>query len=222
MQNTASPLLAPIKPETASGVVKITAVSHWAFAANDPNVHRGCSECSYDVASDEIDYNWFRYYDPKTGRYITSDPIGLLYDFSDPQLSLSVELSLVSVSATPFNNILNQTYAYVDNNPAIKSDSSGLFSTGFNANWLNTPPTPSQFMAPQPPPPQSSCETRCFKKFAKSVYSSSLAIGAGGVLAGGSGVASLIKHHANSASTISDIFGISSCLHRCKDDDCKK
>jgi RHS repeat-associated protein len=169
-----------------------------------------------------LHYNYFRYYDPSTGRYLRSDPIGLLYDFSDPQLSLSVELSLVSVSATPINNILNHTYAYVDNNPAIKSDPSGLFSTGFNANWLNTPPTPSQFMAPQPPSPKSSCETRCFKKFAKSVYSSSLAIGAGGILAGGSGVASLIKHHANSASTISDIFGISSCLHRCKDDDCKK
>ena len=92
----------PIKPETASGVVKIVTVSHRGFAANDARVHRGCSECSYDVASERIDYNYFRYYDPKTGRYITSDPIGL---GDGPN-----------------------TYAYVHNNPINSTDFYGLAS----------------------------------------------------------------------------------------------
>ncbi|MFT7388412.1 MAG: RHS repeat-associated protein [Candidatus Endobugula sp.] len=100
MQNIATQLLAPIKPETASGVVKITTVSHWGFAANDARVHRGCSECSYDVASDEIDYNYFRYYDPNTGRYTQSDTLGLIAG--------------------------SNTYTYVRGNPLLRTDKYGL------------------------------------------------------------------------------------------------
>jgi RHS repeat-associated protein len=95
--------LVPIKPETASGVVKIITVSHWAFAANDPIVHGGCSGFSRRVASDEIDYNYFRYYDPSTGRYTQSDPIGL-------------------------GGGVN-TYAYVYNNPLKYTDPLGLYVT---------------------------------------------------------------------------------------------
>jgi RHS repeat-associated protein len=32
----------------------------------------------------ELNYNYFRDYDPMTGRYIESDPIGQASDFSDP------------------------------------------------------------------------------------------------------------------------------------------
>jgi len=58
-----------------------------------------------------LHYNYFRYYDPRTGRYITSDPIGL-------------------------HGGLN-TYTYVENNPANAIDPSGLatYSIGFGGSF---------------------------------------------------------------------------------------
>ena len=76
-RDVTSPVLPPVKPEGASGVVTLNLPACRAFAANEPRWHRGCSDCSYDVVSERIDYNHFRYYDPSTGRYITSDRIGL-------------------------------------------------------------------------------------------------------------------------------------------------
>ena len=56
----------------------------------------------YFDAESDLHQNWFRNYDPNTGRYVQSDPLGLLGGIN--------------------------TYEYVDENPLIYSDPSGLFS----------------------------------------------------------------------------------------------
>lgn len=65
-----------------------------------------------------LHYNYFRDYDPNIGRYIESDPIGIISN----QSILSYKLFGV------FNSIftINKLYVYAENNPIIAFDITGL------------------------------------------------------------------------------------------------
>ncbi len=79
----------------------------------------------YYDAETNLHYNYFRYYDPALGRYITSDPIGILEDYSGPQLQVVIELGL-PIGSSDTDNRLNHLYGYVDQNPLSFFDLYGL------------------------------------------------------------------------------------------------
>ena len=83
-----------------------------------------------------LHYNYFRYYDPGTGRYLTSDPIGVLGMLSGKAYTLSKDLTQIPLLETlgqsripnellAFTRSLN-VYAYVENNPLRWIDPLGL------------------------------------------------------------------------------------------------
>jgi len=68
-------------------------------------------------------YNYYRDYDPTLGRYIQSDPRGVLLDFSDPQRQIATQIG-VPVPTRPQAG-LNHVYGYVDQNPVTGIDPTG-------------------------------------------------------------------------------------------------
>lgn len=71
-----------------------------------------------------LHYNHFRYYDPTIGRYITSDPIGLIPS-SMPQYIKDIIGVDIPYNVNP-DEPLNHLYAYVNNNPLMYFDIKGL------------------------------------------------------------------------------------------------
>ncbi len=72
-----------------------------------------------------LHYNWYRYYDNSIGGYVTRDPIGLLKDYSDPQLQIAIEIGLLEIIDSA-NEELNHSYGYVGQNPVRLLDEYGL------------------------------------------------------------------------------------------------
>jgi RHS repeat-associated protein len=80
----------------------------WENPALSAGTHKEKSEAKPDSSYGRVLYNYFRDYDPSTGRYITADPLGVI---PDPRATLSN---------------LNHLYVYANNNPVNLADPYGL------------------------------------------------------------------------------------------------
>ncbi|HBO3077444.1 TPA: RHS repeat protein, partial [Pseudomonas aeruginosa] len=107
----------------------------------------------YDAESG-LRYNYFRDYDPETGRYVESDPVETLRKLNNPEMTF-LNSGESMLQATPYwehGFTPNHNYTYSDNNPTAKSDKHGL-SPNPTDNLIYTPDT------------NCTCTLECKKKF---------------------------------------------------------
>ncbi|MEO0443267.1 MAG: RHS repeat-associated core domain-containing protein [Pseudomonadota bacterium] len=98
-----------------------------------------------------LHYNYYRYYDPATGRYITPDPIGTMEDYSDPQLQAAISLGVVDEN---IRSGLNHLYGYAEQNPTLWFDFYGLRNQGGGTRSSGSRSTAGQNLT---------CEQKCYK-----------------------------------------------------------
>jgi RHS repeat-associated protein len=78
----------------------------------------------YKDAEAGLHYNYFRDYDPASGKYIQSDPRGVILDFSDPQRQIAAEVG-IPLPKIDGTFMLNLPYGYADQNPPRNTDPTG-------------------------------------------------------------------------------------------------
>jgi RHS repeat-associated protein len=102
------------------GKAKLNSNNTIAFSARFPGQYLDSETGLY--------YNYFRDYDPSIGRYIESDPIGILEDYSEPQMQIAITMGLMRTYND--GSMLNHSYSYALNNPAGYADPFGLSPGG--------------------------------------------------------------------------------------------
>jgi RHS repeat-associated protein len=70
-----------------------------------------------------LHYNWNRFYDPGVGRYITTDPFGLVSNIKKSENNLSLKCN---TSNSGHDVKINHLYVYVLSNPINMIDTEGL------------------------------------------------------------------------------------------------
>ncbi len=148
----------------------------------------------YFDAETGLHYNYFRYYDPSTGRYITSDPIGLTgglntygYTYQNPTGNVD-PLGLSSWVVAYWSKYLADQKIEEGRNPDEVFEEMGNALTGGN---------------------------ECLKCFLPDFYDyDDYAEGAGGKVAGPLG-----KYIVKKATRVYDVYDIATCLKECKEDD---
>ena len=87
-----------------------------------------------------LHYNYYRDYDPSLGRYLQSDPLGIMLDNPSPERQVAFEMGLDLPEADL--GYINHNYGYADQNPVMYFDPSGENTMILNGGRLLLVPVP--------------------------------------------------------------------------------